>query len=93
MQDEVRELHQQTLEDERAVSGFRATTTSLVADLPFKYMDLQAQMQMQRASTAQQVRRHSVAAFGIPDASLSSAPFLQPYHNHGVSGPVQYPEY
>ncbi|KAI0734550.1 hypothetical protein C8Q72DRAFT_399109 [Fomitopsis betulina] len=75
MQDEVRELHQQTLEDERA------------------YMDLQAQMQMQRASTAQQVRRHSVAACGIPDASLSSAPFLQPYHNHGVSGPVQYPEY
>ncbi|EPT03952.1 hypothetical protein FOMPIDRAFT_50721 [Fomitopsis schrenkii] len=74
MQDEVRELHQQTLEDER------------------DYMDLQAQLQMQRASVAaQQMRRHSVAACGLPDASLPPAPFLQAYQSHGAQG--QHPQY
>ncbi|KAH9837099.1 uncharacterized protein C8Q71DRAFT_585337 [Rhodofomes roseus] len=62
MQDEVRELHQQMVEDERA------------------YMDLQTQIQMQHAAAAaHHLRRHSVAACGFSDASLSSAPFLQPY--------------
>lgn len=92
MQDEVRELHQQTLEDERDVSGPLPLNTSLVADLPLKYMDLQAQLQMQRASVAaQQMRRHSVAACGLPDASLPPAPFLQAYQSHGAQG--QHPQY
>ncbi|KAH9937122.1 uncharacterized protein B0H18DRAFT_1150644 [Fomitopsis serialis] len=81
MQDEVRELHQQTLEDER------------------EYVNLQTQVQMQHASAAaHQLRRHSVAACGFPDASMSSAPFLQPYpiHSgsatqaHHVQGPYQH---
>ncbi|KZT05933.1 uncharacterized protein LAESUDRAFT_206152 [Laetiporus sulphureus 93-53] len=43
------------------------------------YMNLQIQLSMQHASAdAHQLRRHSVASCGLPDAPLSSQPFLLP---------------
>ncbi|KZT75192.1 hypothetical protein DAEQUDRAFT_761136 [Daedalea quercina L-15889] len=81
MQDEVRDLHERMVEDERA------------------YVHLQRQVQMQHASAAaHQLRRHSVAACGPLDATVSaSGPFLQPYPvpslhlSHNIHG--QYQQY
>jgi len=59
MQDDIRELHSQTVEEERE----------------FVHLQMQASLQ-QVSADANHLKRHSIAACGMPDGSDATQPFL-----------------